>query len=206
MFRTLILALALALPAAAAAQDPADRDTVIEFGAPEAVAIDTAEGRVVFMAEIAATDAQRTRGLMFREELAPDAGMLFDFEVLQPVSMWMRNTLIPLDLLYIRETGEIAKIIGNAQPLSLRPLPSDFPVIAVLEIAGGRALEAGIRPGDIVRHAMFDNLTPEPVAPVGDESGDAGTEDETGAEPDLETEGETEAEPEAETGDGAGEE
>lgn len=148
--------LALVLFAAAHAQfDPTAPDAVVEYGGPDPVIIETAEGPVEFIAEIAATDAARARGMMYRESMGPDEAMLFDFEVVQPVAIWMANTLIPLDILFIREDGTIAKIVANAQPLSRRSMPSDFPVLAVLEIAGGRADEAGIAPGDLVRHALF---------------------------------------------------
>lgn len=135
--------------------DPAHPDTVIEFGDPVPLTIVTDEGEVAFSVWMADTEEERARGLMFREELADDAGMLFDFETVRPVSMWMRNTLIPLDLLFISEDGEIAKIISYAQPHSLRSLPSDFPVRAVLELRGGRTGEAEIMPGDRVVHPLF---------------------------------------------------
>lgn len=148
--------LVLVLFAAAHAQfDPTAPDAVVEYGGPDRVIVETAEGPVEFIAEIAATDAARARGMMYRDSMEPNEAMLFDFEVVQPVAIWMANTLIPLDIIFIRADGTIAKIVANAQPLSRRSLPSDFPVLAVLEIAGGRAAEAGIAPGDLVRHALF---------------------------------------------------
>lgn len=158
--------------------DPAHPETVIEFGAPETVIVETQDGDVVFEALIADSDTERQRGLMFRESLADNEGMLFDYQEVQTVSMWMRNTLIPLDLIYIAPDGEVLKIIVNARPHSLRSLPSDFPVLGVLEVRGGLTRDAGIRPGDIVRHAIFDNtevavseedsVTDEDVNPDGD--------------------------------------
>ncbi|GJL97555.1 MAG: hypothetical protein DHS20C06_13720 [Hyphobacterium sp.] len=142
----------------APAGDPAHPDTVIEFGAPEPVSIETDDGVFAISALIADSDPERQRGLMFRSTLADDEGMLFDYEEVQSVSMWMRNTEISLDLIFISDSGEIVKIIANAQPYSLRSLPSDFPVLGVLEVRGSLARDVGIRPGNIVRHAVFDNV------------------------------------------------
>ncbi|KAA5805070.1 DUF192 domain-containing protein [Alkalicaulis satelles] len=175
---------ALVLFAAACAHavsDPTAPDAVVAFGGPDRVVIETADGPVEFLAEIAATDEQRQRGLMHRESLDPDAGMLFDFEREQIVSIWMENTLIPLDILYIRRDGRIVKIIENAEPLSRSQLLSDFPVLAVLEIAGGRAGERGIEPGDTVRHALFGNAMTDAPAPADDDGG-ADEDGENGAE------------------------
>ncbi|MGP1274882.1 MAG: DUF192 domain-containing protein [Caulobacterales bacterium] len=158
--------LALVLFATAHAQmDPTAPDAVVEYGGPDPVIVETREGPVEFIAEIAATDASRARGMMYRESMGPNEAMLFDFVVVQPVAIWMANTLIPLDVIFIREDGTIAKIVANAQPLSRRSLPSDFPVLAVLEIAGGRAAETGIAPGDLVRHSLFGTqASSEPAA------------------------------------------
>lgn len=173
----------LILSAACAHADPTAPDAVVVYGGPDRLVIDTAEGPVELTVEVAASDDARQRGLMHREALDPDAGMLFDFQREQIVSIWMENTLIPLDILYIRRDGRIAKIIAHAQPLSRRQLLSDFPVLSVLEINAGRSAELGVSPGDIVRHALFGNAvsdTPEadPAAendggePAGDEPGD----------------------------------
>jgi uncharacterized protein len=117
----------------------------------EALAIDTAKGPVKFSVEVASTREEQERGLMFRKSLAPGAGMLFDFGNDREVSFWMKNTLIPLDILFVRSDGVIVRINHNAQPLSERNIPSGRPIRAVLEIAGGRAAELGVRPGDRVR-------------------------------------------------------
>lgn len=87
---------------------------------------------------------------MHRQSVAPDRGMLFPYNPPQTASFWMKNTLIPLDLIFIRPDGTIGRIADNAVPLSLEPIPSLEPVSAVLEIAGGRAAELGITPGDRV--------------------------------------------------------
>jgi uncharacterized protein len=105
-----------------------------------------------FTVEIAATPEQQERGLMFRRSLAGDRGMIFPYEPPQNVAFWMKNTLIPLDIIYIRADGKIVRIT-NAEAMDLTPLPSGEPITAVLEIRGGRAAELGIRDGDIVSWA-----------------------------------------------------
>ena len=124
-------------------------------GAPEELVIETANGPRQFAVEIATTPAERARGLMFRERLAPDAGMLFLYAVDQPVSMWMKNTLIPLDMLFIARDGRILKIAERTVPLSTAVIASDGEVAAVLELNGGTADRVGLRPGDHVRYAAF---------------------------------------------------
>lgn len=154
--------LAFLLLATAHAQfDPTAPDAVVEYGGPDPVIVETSQGPVEFIAEIAATDAARARGMMYRESMEPNEAMLFDFQVEQPVAIWMANTLIPLDIVFIRADGTIAKIVANAQPLSRRSMPSDFPVLAVLELAGGGAAETGIAPGDLVRHSLFGTTASE---------------------------------------------
>jgi uncharacterized membrane protein (UPF0127 family) len=112
---------------------------------------------VKFDVELALNDAERSRGLMYREKLGPYDGMLFDFFQDAPVSFWMKNTLIPLDMLFIAGDGTIKHIHSNATPLSTESIPSQFPVRAVLEINGGSARLLGIKPGDKVRHPIFGN-------------------------------------------------
>jgi uncharacterized membrane protein (UPF0127 family) len=107
-------------------------------------------GDHAFTVEVVDTPETRAKGLMFRESLAPDAGMLFDFEESREVSFWMSNTLIPLDMIFIAPGGRIARIEANTVPLSLEPVGSGEPVEAVLEIAGGRSAELGIAAGDQV--------------------------------------------------------
>lgn len=103
-----------------------------------------------FVVEVARTPEQQAQGLMFRQSLAPNRGMLFVHEAPRPASFWMKDTLIPLDIIFIRPDGTIARIAENTVPLSLDPVPSLEPVSAVLEIAGGRASQLRIRPGDKV--------------------------------------------------------
>ncbi len=115
----------------------------------------TKEGRHAFQVEIARNDAERAQGLMFRRNLAPDRGMLFDFGRVQPISMWMQNTYIPLDMIFIRADGTIARVAENAEPLSTRTIPSGEPVLAVLEVPGGTAARLGIKPGARIEHPLF---------------------------------------------------
>jgi len=114
----------------------------------------TADGPVRFNVELALTPRERARGLMFRQQLADDAGMLFDFEVEREVSFWMRNTFIPLDMIFIGADGTIKSIYENARPQDDTPIPSQFPVRFVLEIPGGRAAAAGIKVGDRMEHPL----------------------------------------------------
>lgn len=121
-----------------------------------AIAIEASGKRFEFQVELAVTPAERARGLMFRASLAEDHGMLFDFGHPQPVAMWMRNTYIPLDILFIRGDGSISRIARDAQPLSDTIIDSTEPVRAVLELRGGRTAKLGIKPGDRVLHPLFE--------------------------------------------------
>jgi uncharacterized membrane protein (UPF0127 family) len=101
-----------------------------------------------FTVEVAATPEQQERGLMFRNSIAADHGMIFPYEPAQEVAFWMKNTLIPLDIIFIRGDGTIVRIT-KAEAMDLTPLPSGEPIIGVLEIRAGRAAELGIKEGDI---------------------------------------------------------
>jgi uncharacterized membrane protein (UPF0127 family) len=105
-----------------------------------------------FHVELVDTPETRAKGLMYRQELAPDAGMLFDFKEEREVSFWMMNTFIPLDMLFIGSDGVIRTIHVNAKPHDPTSIPSKVPVQFVLEIPGGRTSELGIEPGDTVNH------------------------------------------------------
>jgi uncharacterized membrane protein (UPF0127 family) len=125
---------------------------------PRSSLVITTAGRdLKFEIELALDDLHRSRGLMFRKKLGPYEGMLFDFFQEMPVSFWMKNTLIPLDMLFIAADGTIKHIHPNALPLTTDPIPSQFPVRAVLEINGGSAALLGIKPGDKVKHPTFGN-------------------------------------------------
>ena len=128
------------------------------------LAIVSGEHRHEFEVEVVASPEDRARGLMYRKELGAKRGMLFDFGREQPVSMWMRNTLIPLDMLFIGEDGEIRTIAAGTTPLSLETISSEVPVLAVLELNAGTTRLLGIRPGDQVVHPIFGNAEPEPAA------------------------------------------
>jgi uncharacterized membrane protein (UPF0127 family) len=103
-----------------------------------------------FEVELATTPAEREQGLMFRKSLAPNAGMLFLYPNEQQVAFWMKNTLIPLDMLFLKTDGSIARIAHNAVPLDETPIPSNAEVRAVLEVNGGTAAALGIKEGDKV--------------------------------------------------------
>jgi uncharacterized membrane protein (UPF0127 family) len=111
--------------------------------------IRSANGEHRFTVEVAATPEQQEWGLMFVKSLPGDRGMIFPYDPPQSVAFWMKNTLIPLDIVFIRADGTIARIT-RAKALDETPLPSGEPITAVLEIRGGRAHELGIRPGDRV--------------------------------------------------------
>jgi uncharacterized membrane protein (UPF0127 family) len=123
----------------------------------ETLQIDTAGGARVLQVEVMRTDQERERGLMFRKYLPKDRGMLFDFPREEPVLFWMKNTYIPLDMLFIDHTGRVISIKHNAEPLSETVIPSGGPTSGVLEINGGEADELGIKAGDIVHNSFFNN-------------------------------------------------
>ena len=151
---------ALAIAAALAACSPhsapsAPAPQATELGIPQSgletvpLTIASAGGVHRFTVEIARTPDQQTHGMMFRTSIGPNEGMIFPYDFPQEVGFWMKNTLIPLDLVFIRADGTIARI-ATAVPHDETPVPSGEPVAAVLEIAGGRAAELGIREGDRV--------------------------------------------------------
>ncbi len=121
----------------------------------ERVEIVTKSGVHVFDVEMAVTPEQRSTGLMHRKELAPGRGMLFDFEGDGPIAMWMKNTYVSLDMIFIRSDGRIARIAENTTPLSEQTIQSGAPVKAVLEVVAGTAKRLGIAPGDRVAHRLF---------------------------------------------------
>lgn len=111
-----------------------------------------------FQVEVADDEAEREQGLMNREDMAQDRGMLFTYEQPQMAGVWMKNTLIPLDMLFLAEDGTIKAIAKSAEPGSERTINSGFRVKAFLEINGGKADELAIKPGDIVRHEALGNM------------------------------------------------
>jgi len=121
----------------------------------DSLEITTSTGLHVFQVEIANNDASRERGLMDRRYMAADHGMLFEFDLDAPTSFWMKNTYIPLDMIFIARSGIVTRIVANAEPLSERAIPSGGPCAAVLELNGGAAASIGLKVGDKVRHPFF---------------------------------------------------
>jgi len=117
--------------------------------------IATKSGVHVFSVEMATTDQEREKGLMFRKELPDGRGMLFDFSPEQMVSMWMKNTYISLDMIFIRADGRVLRVAENTEPFSTRIIASGGPVKGVLEVVAGSARKYGIEPGDRVAHPLF---------------------------------------------------
>lgn len=135
-----VIALALlALPAAVLADE-------------SKLVLQTATGEYSFNVQVVDTPESRAQGLMFVTELADDAGMLFDFKEERPVSFWMRNTFIPLDMIFVGADGLVRNVHVNARPHDVTSIPSDGPVQYVLEIPGGRSVEIGLQPGDRMEH------------------------------------------------------
>jgi uncharacterized membrane protein (UPF0127 family) len=119
----------------------------------------SADGPHRFMVELAETPGQMEQGLMFRRSLAPDAGMLFDFKQPTVATMWMRNTLIPLDMLFVDQQGLIVNIAQRAVPESDQTIAAVKPVRVVIELNGGTAERLGIKPGDRVLYPIFGNAS-----------------------------------------------
>jgi uncharacterized membrane protein (UPF0127 family) len=141
------LLLFFVLPSACKSEGDADQAAMVV--AP--ITIKTAAGKTIALhVEMALTPEQQSRGLMFREALDDDKGMLFPYNSPQVVSFWMKNTVIPLDMIFIRKEGTIARIAAETEPYSLEKISSGEPVTAVLEIAGGRAAALGIGEDDVV--------------------------------------------------------
>lgn len=133
-------------PWAAAAQAVCD---------PGVVEVETRSGVAAFAVEIADEPAERAQGLMFRTDLAADAGMLFVFERVEPVTFWMKNTPLPLDMVFVGPDGRVCGLIEGATPFSLDPRPSGCPARAVLEVNGGVAARIGLEIGARMRHPAF---------------------------------------------------
>lgn len=121
----------------------------------ESLTIATSGGSHAFSVEVMRDDEARSRGLMFRRSMPADHGMLFDFEQVAPVAMWMKNTYLSLDMLFIRPDGTIARIAADTEPQSTRVIPSGEPVLAVLELNAGTTARLGIKAGDKVKHPTF---------------------------------------------------
>jgi hypothetical protein len=131
-----------------------------ELAKIEPLSISTETASTLFAAEIADTPDLRARGLMFRHVLPPDRAMLFDFGDPKPAAMWMKNTYISLDMLFVREDGSIAAIAEKTEPLSLQTISVQEPVRGVVELAAGTVEKLGIQRGDQVVHRIFANPDP----------------------------------------------
>jgi uncharacterized membrane protein (UPF0127 family) len=110
----------------------------------------TGSGEHSFNVEVATTNQERAIGLMFRRSLPADAGMLFLYDRAQPAAMWMKNTLIPLDMVFITADGKVHRIEQNTEPFSTELISSEGPVVGVLELNGGAAAKIGLKRGDLV--------------------------------------------------------
>ncbi len=143
-FALAALALASPVPGVAASRLPTAQ-----------IVIDTQGGPRTFRVEVAADDASREQGLMHRTRLGRDAGMLFDFQKPVMTAFWMKDTPLPLDIIFVRADGTISTIAANAEPLSTAEIVSAEPIRAVIEINGGASHRMGIVPGDRVRAPIF---------------------------------------------------
>jgi hypothetical protein len=122
----------------------------------ERLEIVTARGTHEFSVEVMRSGPQRERGLMFRRFLPQERGMLFDFATERPVMMWMKNTYLPLDMIFIGRAGKVVGLAENTEPLSEKIIPSGALAYAVLEVTAGTAARISLRIGDSVRHPLFD--------------------------------------------------
>ena len=148
------MVVSVALAPSVCAQSSGPAVTMSQEGL-EPLAIVTSSGRHAFRVEFARSGPQLERGLMYRRDLPQDRGMLFDFQTSQPIMMWMKNTYVPLDMIFIAQNGKVTHITKNAEPLSEAIIPSDGPAYAVLEVNAGVADRIGLKPGDRVEHALF---------------------------------------------------
>ena len=119
--------------------------------------VETQGGKEIFRAEIADTPQLRQQGLMFRKHMGANEGMLFDFGSPRPVHMWMKNTFISLDMIFIRKDGTVIAIGANTEPFSEAVIGVEEPVKGVLEVVAGTAARLGLKPGDRVYHPIFGN-------------------------------------------------
>ncbi|GLQ19116.1 DUF192 domain-containing protein [Algimonas porphyrae] len=131
------------------------QDDVVDFGEPQPLSIVTETATHDFMVEEAKTADQQARGMMWRDSMGENDGMIFEFAEPKVATIWMKNTAISLDILFVRSNGEILKIEHLAQPFKERSASSEAVIAAVVELKGGRALELGIKPGDVVKHPFF---------------------------------------------------
>ena len=158
MKRILLTSLLIILPLGTSAQTA--KDDVVNLGTPVPLTIVSDSGTHEFSIERAITLDQQARGMMFRDSMGADTGMLFEFEEPKVATIWMKNVSIPLDIIFVRSNGKILKIEHMAQPYKLRSASSEAVVAAVLELQGGRSRELGIMPGDLIKHDFFGTAAP----------------------------------------------
>lgn len=151
---------AILLAAGATAQTPVQPEPLSAFEHSK-LEVRTDAGVRRFDVWLADSPSRRSQGLMFVERLKPNTGMLFVYEQPQTVSMWMKNTLIPLDMLFISRSGKVTRIARNTTPQSLATISSLGSVVGVLEIGGGESKRLGIQVGDTVLHAAFGTAPAE---------------------------------------------
>lgn len=144
----------LCAPAPVNGANALPKDPFVEFPVDE-ISIETASGTFRFSVEIADDDAERSKGLMLRRKMLPTHGMLFDFRQVAPVAMWMKNTYLPLDMIFVRPDGTVARIARKTEPLSTEIISSYVPVSHVLELNAGMAAQIGLKKGDVIRHSSF---------------------------------------------------
>jgi uncharacterized membrane protein (UPF0127 family) len=146
----------MALGAAFAVLVTLDANPAAQAASFQPLEIATRSGVQVFSVEMATTEEEKQTGLMHRKELPDGKGMLFDFSPEQQISMWMKNTYISLDMIFIRADGRILRIAENTEPLSTRIISSGGLAKGVLEVIAGTAQKYGIQPGDRVAHPLFN--------------------------------------------------
>ena len=146
MIQRLILACALILVSAATFAAELPRDVVM---------VETSSSQYRFEVEVADDSAERSEGLMYRTDLADNAGMLFMYQETRPVDFWMKNTPLSLDIVFVRPDGTIARIAANTTPMSEDMIPSGEPVLAVLEVKAGIMRQLGIAVGDRLRNPKY---------------------------------------------------
>ena len=154
--RRLVFGVPFLLAAGSACGQGQDRSGDVKFEKSSLVVV-TGGREIKFDIEMADTEPRREHGLMYRKQMGAYEGMLFDFFREQPVAFWMKNTLIPLDMVFIAADGTVRHVHANATPMSTDSISSEAAVRGVLEINGGTARLLGIKPGDKVRHPIFGN-------------------------------------------------
>ena len=153
MFATALIMLALLL-----APGPSFANT--HPGGPlTPLTVKTSNGEYTYQVELAVTNEQKTKGLMFRRQMPGDQGMLFEFGQPRMVLMWMKNTILPLDMIFMKTDGTIAHVAENTTPFSLDTISSQVPVSFVLELNAGEAARTGMKPGQKMEHAIFSKTS-----------------------------------------------